>query len=150
MTDTQAKTPAPVMGLFDREMWNTIRDRHWRLQACRRCGAYHYPPGPGCSVCLSTDLEWKALSGAGRIISWIVYERQYLPAYPAPYNVIAVQLAEGPVVMSNLEGASPEGTWIGKEVTLVYVTMPDGVVLPRFRLKDAPAKPVGPAGGATR
>lgn len=140
MTDTEVKkTPAPVMGLFDHPMWKSIADRKWQLQCCGRCGAYQYPPAPGCSECLSTDLQWKPISGEGRIISWTIFERQYLPAYPAPYNVIAVRLAEGPVVISNLEGGVPEGTWIGKDVSLIYVTMPDGFVLPRFRLGTASA-----------
>ena len=38
-------------------------------------------------------------------------------------------------MVSNLEGPEPEGTWIGQRVALTYVTMPDGVVLPRFRLE---------------
>ncbi len=137
MSESAVKTPAPVMGLFDQPMWESIKERKWKLQCCRQCGSWQYPPGPGCPECLSVDLGWKALSGQGKIISWTVYERHYLPAYPAPYNVIAVQLAEGPVVMSNLTGPTPQGTWIGKEVMLVYETMPDGVVLPRFRLKGS-------------
>lgn len=39
--------------------------------------------------------------------------------------------------MSNLEGAEPDGSWIGEHVELVYSEMPDGFVLPRFRrLRD--------------
>lgn len=37
-------------------------------------------------------------------------------------------------MISNLEGETPSGTWIGERVKLVYVTMPDGVILPRFEL----------------
>ena len=37
-------------------------------------------------------------------------------------------------MISNLEGARPEGSWIGRPVTLAYVDMPDGAVLPRFGL----------------
>jgi len=69
-----------------------------------------------------------------KIISWAIFHKQYLPAYPAPYNVIAVRLQEGPVLISNLEGDSPPESWINSDVYLVYSTMPDGIVLPRFRL----------------
>ena len=75
-----------------------------------------------------------ACFGQGTILSWEIFHRQYLPAYPAPYNVIAVRLAEGPVMISNLEAPHPDGTWIGREVHMVYVDMPDGAVLPRFIL----------------
>ena len=69
-----------------------------------------------------------------KIISWTIFHKQYLPAYPAPYNVIAVRLQEGPVLISNLVGDSPPGSWINSDVYLIYSTMPDGIVLPRFRL----------------
>ena len=66
----------------------------------------------------------------------MVFHRQYLPAYPAPYNVVAVRLDEGPLMVSNLEGPVPEGSWIGRRVRLTYAEMPDGAVLPRFVLED--------------
>ncbi len=127
-------TPPPVLGLYDGPMWRSIHERRMALQHCQDCGAWQYPPGPGCPACGSEALAWEALSGAGTILSWVIFHRQYLPAYPAPYNVIAVRLAEGPVMISNLDGAAPEGSWIGRPVMLRYAEMPDGAVLPRFVL----------------
>ena len=127
-------TPRPVLGLYDRPMWDSISARRMCLQRCRACASWQYPPGPGCVSCGSEDQEWTPLSGHATILSWEVFHRQYLPAYPAPYNVIAVRLAEGPAMISNLEGLQPGGSWIGKAVRLVYADMPDGAVLPRFIL----------------
>jgi uncharacterized OB-fold protein len=134
MANTVPATPAPVMGLYDAPLWDSIRARRLCLPRCRACGAWQYPPGPGCPSCLGTDLEWRTVSGGATIVSWVVFHRQYLPAYPAPYNVIAVRLDEGPLMVSNLEGAPPENSWIGRRVRLTYATMPDGAVLPRFVL----------------
>jgi len=131
-TSEAARTPQPVMGLFDRPMWESIREHAMKLQCCTGCGGYQYPPAPVCVHCLSTELEWRALSGQGSIISWVVFHKSYLDAYPAPYNVIAVRLAEGPVMISNLHPPLPEGNWIGKPVRMTYVTMADELVLPRF------------------
>lgn len=133
MDHAEIKTPAPVMGIYDRKMWETIHARHWQLQCCDACGAFQYPPAPGCSSCLSMAMTWKPLSGRARLVTWTVFHRQYLPAYPAPYNVIAVKLEEGPIFISNLEESMPDATSIGKNVELVYSTMADGVVLPRFK-----------------
>ena len=36
-------------------------------------------------------------------------------------------------MISNLEGAMPEDGCIGRATRLIYVTMPDGVMLPRWR-----------------
>ena len=134
MTETFAITPPPVLGIYDRKMWEHISNKDLRLQCCLDCGASQYPPAPGCSKCLSVNLQWKPVSGMAKIISWAIFHKQYLPAYPAPYNVIAVRLKEGPILISNLEGNSPPGSWINSDVYLVYSTMPDGIVLPRFRL----------------
>ena len=94
------------------------------------------PPGPACAECLSTQYAWDAISGRGEILSWAIFHRGYLPGYPPPYNVIAVRLDEGPIMISNLEGPIPAGSWIGRRVELCYASMPDGIVLPRFRLAD--------------
>lgn len=134
-----AATPAPVLGLYDEPMWDSIRARALSLQRCTECAKFQYPPAPACAHCGADRLAWVALSGAATIISWVVFHKTYLPAYPAPYNVIAVRLSEGPVLVSNLEPPTPTGSWIGRPVELMYVTMPDGFVLPRFRLSTSPA-----------
>jgi len=131
-------TPTRVMGLYDAPLWNSLKEDHLlRLQRCSHCGAFRYPPGPTCHACLSVDCEWTPVSGGGEIVSWVIFHKQYLPAYPAPYNVIAVRLDEGPVLISNLEGVVPEGSWIGRRVRLMPVDMADGVVLPRFVLAES-------------
>ncbi len=130
-------TPPAVRGFYDRAMWDSIAQRRMTLQCCEACAAWQYPPGPGCTVCGSEALAWKPLSGRATILSWVIFHRQYLPAYPAPYNAIAVRLAEGPVMISNLDGAKPPASWIGQAVSLTYVDMPDGAVLPRFVLSPA-------------
>jgi uncharacterized OB-fold protein len=130
-----AKTPPRVLGLYDLPFWNYLKqDKTMRLQCCLNCKTWRYPPGPVCQECLSPDSEWKPVSGDGEILSWIIFHRQYLPEYPAPYNVIAVRLAEGPTIISNLVDDIPDSSLLGKRVALSLVEMDDGAVLPRFRL----------------
>lgn len=127
-------SPRAVLGLYDRPLWDSIRERRMALQRCAGCGSFRYPPGPACPECLSMEFAWTPLSGGAEIMSWVVFHRGYLPAYPPPYNAIAVRLDEGPVLISNLEGPAPDGSWIGRRVSLSYASLPDGMVLPRFRL----------------
>ena len=129
------RTPGRVLGLYDEPFWRHMKDdRQMRLQCCDNCNAFRYPPGPVCHECLSPDFQWKAVSGEGQLLSWISFHKQYLPEYPAPYNVIAVKLVEGPIVISNLAGETERRDLIGKPVRLVLVNMEDGVTLPRFEL----------------
>lgn len=136
MSDNAVQTPPPVMGMYDEPMWESIRARRMKLQRSRATGEFLYPPAPVCPRTLSAELDWTEISGRGEILSWVIFHKQYLPAYAAPYNVIAVRLEEGPVIISNLQGKTPEGPWIGRKVRLAYATMPDGAVLPRFELSD--------------
>jgi uncharacterized protein len=138
MDEMSPLTPPAVMGLYDAPMWESIRAHRMALQRCTGCGTVLYPPGPVCPSCLSDTLEWVPVSGRGRILSWAIFHRQYLAAYPAPYNAIAVALDEGAIMISNLEGPAPEGNWIGRAVRMVYTDMQDGAVLPRFTLTDTP------------
>ena len=137
MTSPIATTPRRIIGLYDRPMWDSIEARAMRLQRSKSTGQFIYPPAPAAPGDPLGELEWAEISGRGVILSWVIFHRHYLPAYPPPYNVIAVRLQEGPTIISNLEGRTPTESWIGCAVQLVYATMPDGVVLPRFELSAA-------------
>jgi uncharacterized OB-fold protein len=125
-----------VISLYDEPMWRSIDAGGWHLQQCGQCGEYRYPPAPICAKCLSMAYEWKPLSGRGTILSWVVFHRQYFPDYPAPYNAVAVQLAEGPIVISNLVGPPPGAGWIGQAVEVVYEADAEGRAIPRMKLAD--------------
>jgi len=131
-----ATTPPRVLGLYDEPFWRLLADTgNMHLQRCRACGAWRYPPGPACHACLSPESEWTPVSGGGEVLSWVIFHKQYLPAYPAPYNVVAVRLDEGPTFISNLVENPPDGeSLIGRRVRLKVVAMGDGVSLPRFEL----------------
>ncbi|MDP2087331.1 MAG: OB-fold domain-containing protein [Gemmobacter sp.] len=129
-------TPPRVLGLYDEPFWRMMAESgRMHLQCCTECSTWRYPPGPACPACLSPRADWTPVSGGGELLSWVTFHKQYLPAYPAPYNVIAVRLDEGPTIISNLV-TPPQGPIIGQRVALTVVRMEDGVALPRFALAD--------------
>ena len=143
-----ALTPTRVLGLYDEPFWRLMKETgQMHLQRCSHCGTWRYPPGPACQECLSPDYDWKPVSGNGELLSWVMFRKQYLREYPAPYNVIAVRLDEGPTIMSNLV-EDPQGgaKIIGSRVQLEVVAMDDGVALPRFVLSDQASKNLEPEG----
>jgi uncharacterized protein len=84
------------------------------LQRSRETGRYiFYPrvaePGTGC-----TDLEWVEASGSGTVYSTTVIRQK--PPTPS-YNIALVDLAEGPRMMSRVEGIPPEQVRIGMRVS---------------------------------
>ena len=122
-----------VLGHYDKPMWESIAKRQWALQYCPQSDSFRYPPSPICPDSLSMEYEWRPIKGTGEILSWIVFHRTYFDDHPAPYNTIAVRLDEGPIVISNLIGTKPEGSWIGRRVEVVYQDRAD-YVLPQMQL----------------
>jgi uncharacterized OB-fold protein len=89
-------------------------------QSCRACGAVRFPPALVCAACGSSALDWKALSGAGRVYSaTTVRERE------GAYNVALVDLAEGGRMMSRVEGIAPDQVRIGMAVRARIVCEPE-------------------------
>lgn len=132
-------TPPRVLGLYDLPFWDRLEQTgQMHLQCCSACNTWRYPPGPVCQECLSPDHEWKPVAGTGELLSWVTFHKQYLSEYPAPYNVIAVRLDEGPTIISNLiDDPAPGDSPIGRRVRLVVARMEDGVALPRFEIGEA-------------
>jgi uncharacterized OB-fold protein len=80
-----------------------------RIQQCNSCGKHYFYPRPFCRYCQSADVVWRAASGTGRLVSYVINYRPVPPADPGQPQVIAlVELDEGPRLMTNIVGVSPE------------------------------------------
>jgi uncharacterized OB-fold protein len=96
------------------------------LQRSRESGRLlFYPrvaePGTGC-----TDLEWVEASGSGTVYSTTVIRTKP----PAPsYNLALVDLAEGPRMMTRVEGIPPEQVRIGMQVSAKIIRENDAPLL---------------------
>lgn len=104
-----------------------------RLQRCDQCGRHRFPAAPLCPACLSWDFQWVDASGAGEIWSWIRLHKQYFrqSSRRAPYNVAMIRLAEGPMMISAIDGDDSDLA-CGAAVSVVFRDT-DGVLLPWFR-----------------
>ena len=49
------------------------------LQMCNRCHRARNPVAPVCPYCTCTRWEWRPMSGAGEIFSFVRFHRSYLP-----------------------------------------------------------------------
>lgn len=129
----------PVLGLYDKPMWESMARGALELQRCSACARFRYPPGPVCPYCLSPEYKWTQVSGRAEILSWVIFHRGYFEDYPPPYNVIAARLEEGPILVTNLVGEPPQGSWIGHPIELCYETH-QGRMLHRARLRRSAGK----------
>ncbi len=88
-----------------------------------------------CPSCGSFDYEWALASGRGVVHTFTIVHRPTLPAFEAllPYNVIVVQLDEGPFMVSNLVGGDATTLRIGLPVEVVFAALDEQITVPTFR-----------------
>lgn len=97
----------------EKEYFDHLAEGRFMIQkSCSTGGHVFYPrvaePGTG-----ATDLEWVAASGRGTVYSTTVIRQK--PPTPN-YNLALIDLAEGPRMMSRVEGIAPEAVKIGMAV----------------------------------
>lgn len=84
-----------------------------RLQHCADCGTVQYPPREVCGNCLGDNLEWKAVDGAGAVLSHTRLHGSMEPWFQnrLPVDVVSVQLDAGPVLYAFAgDGTAQTGT----------------------------------------
>jgi uncharacterized protein len=87
------------------EFWAWCAQGELRLQRCANCGRLTWPVVAACEHCGGAQLDWERMSGRGRIVSWCAFHYDYYRGMmPLPYDAILVELEEGPLFISNLDG----------------------------------------------
>jgi uncharacterized OB-fold protein len=70
-----------------------------RCETCARA----LPYGAGlCPRCPESTIGWEPSAGRGEVRARATYHRSYREDLPAPYNVVIVQLDEGPRLLGRL------------------------------------------------
>lgn len=112
------------------------------LPRCARCAAVFFYPRPACPTCHGRDISWIDASGRGIVRVAVPVHRPPWDDLPrvSPYVVALVQLAEGPTMLSTIEGAEPDAVSAGLAVRAVFERVGGDVGLVRF----APSDPTGP------
>ena len=131
--------PLPTITDENREFWNGAIAGVLRLQRCTACGHVRNPIQALCPRCLSEQFAWTDLSGRGEVFAKVVYHRAFHPSYRSdvPYNLVMVQLAEGPRMFSNVVGADNDDIHVGDALEVVFDQVSDGITVPRFRLAQS-------------
>ena len=76
------------------------------LQTCAECGTVAYPPRDACPTCLSTDLPFRPVDGAGEIVARSTIRTAIDPYFRArmPWRVATVRLPSDVSVIAHLHG----------------------------------------------
>ncbi|MGH9012573.1 MAG: Zn-ribbon domain-containing OB-fold protein [Acidimicrobiia bacterium] len=112
------------------------------IPKCDGCGALCWYPERQCPRCGNGAFTWTAVSGKGRLYSWAVVRRAFLPAFQqlVPFVTGLVTLDEEPAVriVSYVVDCEPESLAADQPVEAVFrplrfPTVPDrSVMVPMF------------------
>ena len=114
--------------------WEATASHRLTVQTCGSCGHRQHPPRAVCTGCSSTEhLAQVDAAGTGTVDSFTTVHRAPRPELAAPYTIARVRLTEGPILLTRLEPADPQGWSIGTEVRVDWRDLADGRALPYFR-----------------
>ena len=129
--------PLPRITPDNQPFWDALRERKLVLPHCAACAKPHLPPGPVCPFCFADRLEWRPASGRGTVSTWTVVHKEWLPAFAAdiPYNVVQVELEEGPRMMAHIVDVAPDPAALRCDLPLevVFEDLTAEITLPKFR-----------------
>jgi len=94
---------------------DALRKGEFLIQQCNSCSGHIFFPRVICTHCGSSDLTWVKPSGKGTVYSSTILRRR--PEKGGPLNISLIDLAEGPRMMSRVEGIDAESVKIGMQVT---------------------------------
>ena len=130
-----ASRPLPEVTPLTAPFWAGARRRELVVQRCTACGVFRFPPEIGCSACGSCEAEWTQVSGRASLYSWTVAHPPLLPYFAerAPWPVVAVQLEEGPRMITNLAGVPLEEYTFGMPLQADFEDIDEAITLVVFR-----------------
>ncbi len=126
--------PLPKITEDNEGFWASCKEHQMKLQKCSSDGKFRYFPSPICPYCGSFDFEWTAVSGLGSVYSYSVVHRPPSDAWldKVPYVYAIVELAEGPLLPSNIVGIDPEQVRVGMKVKVTYDDVTPEITIPKF------------------
>jgi uncharacterized OB-fold protein len=131
-----ARKPLPQPTPETAPYWEGCKQHELRLPFCTACAQYFFYPRKYCPRCLSDALEWRAASGKGTLLTYVISARP-APGFEneTPYAIAIVQLDEGPHLMTNIVNTeiTPQNLPAGMPVEVVFEDVSDTIALPKFQ-----------------
>ena len=136
--------PLPTVTEDNRRFWESCKAARLELPWCPHCARAFWPAAPVCPFCFSDEPSWREVCGQGVVSTWVVVHQPWFPSFAGeiPYNVIQVELDEGPRLTSSLVGVANDEIRIGMRVIVEFEPVNEDITLPRFR----PVPPEGHTG----
>jgi uncharacterized OB-fold protein len=104
------------------------------IYRCTDCAMFVHPPVPFCPACENRNLAPEPVSGRGRIASFTVNHKQWVPELPVPYVLALVALDEQDDVrlVANITHCDPDEVRMDMPVEVWFEPAED-LWIPLFR-----------------
>ena len=95
---------------------------------CKECGYVQFPPRAHCVRCLSSNFEWKELTGNCVLITYTeLHATPSMFKHQAPYFLGLAELSNGPKVLAWIDKTIPDDQiTIGMKLKLQPSNLPNG------------------------
>jgi len=107
-----------------REFWAAAARGELSVPRCDACGRYVWYPDGTCRYCGSDRHTWTRVSGRGRLFSWSVVRRAFIPqlADAVPYVPALVAIDEDPAVriVTRIVDCDPDRLRVDMPVRVVF------------------------------
>ena len=133
----------PLPGIDDDTLpfWEATKRHKLVIQRCKDCGAVYFSASY-CTKCdagfkspWANNMEWIEASGKGKVFSFVIVYHPWSRAFKddIPYNMVIIELDEGPWIWGNIVGGKNEDIKVGMPVEVVFDDVTDEVTLPRWK-----------------
>jgi len=100
-----------------------VSEKRLMAAKCNECGTVLLPPKPMCTKCLSTNLQWIELEGAGKLLSYtVIYIAPEQFQSITPYTVGIVELQNGLRLPGMIRGVDPKEIRVGMDLKIDFDT----------------------------
>jgi len=120
------------------EYWEHTKDSQLAMPYCKDCEEFFFYPRERCPACTSTDVEYRQVSGRGKLVTYTTIHRAPTKNYQemVPYVNVLVDLNEGVRMMGNIDVESEDELTIGMPVEVTFVETETDYKLPFFRVAE--------------
>lgn len=127
--------PLPQINADNKPFWDGCKQHRLRFQKCTNCAHVRWPPSIICPECHSSETKWIVAGGKGKVYSFAVYHHAFHKTFEndIPYVVAIVSLDEGPHILSNIIGCSPEDVRCDMPVEVTWDDVTEEFSLPKFK-----------------
>jgi hypothetical protein len=131
------RKPLPTPSPESRRYWDGCRNHELWLPFCRTCERFYFYPRDFCPTCFGWDIEWRQVSGRGKVYTFGIQYRAWHPGWQdeIPYITALVELEEGPRLYTNIVGVEPDSMRVHCDmpVEVVFEDVTEEISLPKFK-----------------